>query len=145
MSGACDRESLSYHLVQLFKAHRAYAGALLGEVGLFPGQEFMLTLLADEQGLTPSQLADRCGVQAPTVSKTLQRMEAQGFVERRPHPQDSRVTQVFLTEKGEGLREAVDEIWNTLEARTVKGLTQEEQALLRRLLVRMHHNLTETG
>lgn len=103
----------------------------------------MLVQLADEGGLTQSQLAERCKIQSPTVTKMLQRMELQGLVERRPHPADRRVTQVFLTEKGLGLRQAVDEIWAELDARMIAGLRTEERLLLERLLIKVQQNLVD--
>ncbi len=42
----------------------------------------------------------RLGVKAPTMTRTIGRMEAQGFLERRADGTDGRLTKVHLTEAG---------------------------------------------
>ena len=39
--------------------------------------------LAETDGLTAGALAQKLGVKAPTMTRTIGRMEAQGFLERR--------------------------------------------------------------
>lgn len=126
--------SLNYLIIQLCRAHRARAGTLLEVYGLYPGQERILFLLWEGEGLSLSKLAEQLGVQAPTITKMISRMEAAGVVVRRAAPQDSRTTQVFLTPKGRGLKEDVERAYVQLEAETVAQLNEEEQKWLRHLL-----------
>ena len=72
----------------------------------------------------------------------LQRMERAGLIERRPDPEDARVSLVYLTERGRALEQPVLEVWKQLEAQTVAGLSATEQALLRRLLMQVSANLS---
>jgi DNA-binding MarR family transcriptional regulator len=72
----------------------------------------------------------------------LQRMEHAGLIERRPDPEDARVSRVYLTPRGRALEQPVLEVWKQLEAQTVAGLSVIEQALLRRLLMQMVANLS---
>jgi len=51
------------------------------------------------------ELAEHLGVTASTMSITLKRMEAAGFILREKDPSDRRVTNVRLTEKGARTRE----------------------------------------
>jgi DNA-binding MarR family transcriptional regulator len=46
-----------------------------------------------------------------------------------------------LTERGRALEQPVLEVWKQLEAQTVAGLSDTEQALLRRLLMQVSTNL----
>jgi MarR family transcriptional regulator, organic hydroperoxide resistance regulator len=133
--------SLNSLIIQLCRAHRARAGELLAEFDLHPGQERVLFLLWEADGLALSQLADRLGVQAPTVTKMIARMEASGYLERRPAPKDSRVTLVFLTGQGRGVKKAVEKAYAQLERETVEGLSVEERGMLLELLVKVVPNL----
>lgn len=116
-------EPVSAALIRAARAHRALAGQLLGEVGLHPGQELLTFLLADGPQ-QPSVLAATLGVEAPTVTKMLQRMERNGLVERSADPSDGRVRLVSLTAAGHAARQAAQSMWGTLEAATIAGLDE---------------------
>ena len=136
-------QTISHLLVQIMKAHRNHAEAGLSEIGLHVGQEFVLFNLSCHDGATQSQLADYLCVEPPTVTKLVQRMEANGLLERRTDSDDGRVSRVYLTERSHELLDGVRAVWAELEAQTVKGLSDMEQALLRRLLIQLLNNLTE--
>ena len=135
-------KTTGYLLARVCKAHRGSVGTVLSEVGLHVGQEMVLAHLWRQDGLTPSELADRLGVEPPTVTNMLSRMEKAGLLERCRHPQDARCTRVYLTERGRELREPVERRWESVQERAFTGITPDEEALLRGLLVRIRDNLT---
>jgi len=135
-------ETTGYLLSRVCKAHRGAVGATLAEVGLHVGQEMVLSHLWGQDGLTPSELADRLGVEPPTVTNMLSRMERSGLLERRRDQRDARCTRVYLTEKGRELRDPVQRRWEAVQERAFAGLTPEEETLLRKLLARIHDNLS---
>ena len=106
------------------------------------GQEMVLSHLWERDGLTPSELAERLGVEPPTVTNMLSRMEKVGLLERCRDPKDARCTRVRLTQKGRGLREPVERRWEAVQERAFAGITAEEETLFRGLLARVHDNLT---
>ena len=135
-------ETTGYLLARVCKAHRGSVGAALSEVGLHVGQEMVLSHLWRRDELTPSELADLLGVEPPTVTNMLSRMERGGLLERCRDPRDARCTRVRLTQKGQELREPVERRWEAVQERAFEGITAEEEALLRGLLARIHANLT---
>ena len=137
------RDYIGYRIIQVLRAHRSHADPAFNALGLHPGQEWILFQLWNEEGLTQSQLTDVLHVEPPTVSKALQRLEQAGFVERRQDPEDARVSRVYLTQHGRAIQVPVQKIWDDLEALTVKGLSDVEKALLRRLLEHIYNNLAE--
>jgi DNA-binding MarR family transcriptional regulator len=124
------------------KAHRRWAEEALSRLGIYVGQEMILMQLWIEEGIPQSQLAACIEVEAPTMTKMLQRMERSGLVERRPDPQDARISLVYLTERSRELEQPVLNIWRRLEELSVEGMTEAEQILLRRLLRQMEENLS---
>jgi MarR family transcriptional regulator, organic hydroperoxide resistance regulator len=134
-------ETTGYLLAKVCRAHRGSVGALLSELGLHVGQEMVLLELWKADGLKGSELAERLGVEPPTVTRMTRRMESCGFVERRPDPSDARSFRVHLTEKGRALGEPVVRIWQEAEEKTLRGISPEETLVLRRLLVRIRENL----
>ncbi len=135
-------ETTGYLLARVCKAHRGSVGDALAEVGLHVGQEMVLLHLWQRDGLTPSELAEALGVEPPTVTNMLSRMERAGLLKRCRDPEDARCTRVYLTEQGRELRAPVEACWEAVEEHALSGVTAEEEALLRDLLVRLHDNLT---
>lgn len=143
MEGKPEYNSIHFLVNAVGKAQRGQLNDALGEIGLYAGQEMFLWQLWKEDGLTQSQIAERVCVQPPTVSKMLDRMVGSGLVERRADEEDSRVSRVFLTEKGRQIQEHVREVWVRQEQKMTRGLSSEERDVLRGLLRRVHENLSE--
>ncbi len=135
------RDYIGFRILQIHRAHRNRAEAALNELGLYTGQEMLLFQLWREEGLTQSELVDTARVDPSTVTKTLQRLEHAGLLERRQDAEDARVSRVYLTEQGRALEASVRQIWDDLETLTVQGLSDVEKALLHRLLDQMQNNL----
>jgi DNA-binding MarR family transcriptional regulator len=136
-------DALGYLLVQVTKLHRAHAHAALEELGVYRGQNFVLTALGEQEGLAQSELADRLLVRPPTISSSLERMEAAGWIERRPDPGDRRISRVYLTEAGRGLEESVASVWHDLEEQTFAELTSEQRDSLWQMLHQIRQNLRQ--
>jgi MarR family transcriptional regulator, organic hydroperoxide resistance regulator len=135
------QETISYLMVQVCKAHRNQACTVLGDFGLYAGQEILLMHLWENDGLIPSELASLMQVEAPTITKMLHRMEKAGLLERRKDEMDARICRIYLTEAGRSLREPVTRAWNLLEKQILANLTSGEQLLFRRLLLQVWDNL----
>ncbi|GAB4530734.1 MAG: hypothetical protein OHK0046_51470 [Anaerolineae bacterium] len=135
------QQSIGFLITQICKAHRGCAEDGLNDIGLYAGQEMFLLYLLDQDGQTQTQLAEKMGVQPPTVHKMLTRMEAVGLVTRRPDAEDGRVSRIYLTEKSAGLRKEIVRVWDDLESQLTTNLTVDERVLLRRLLMQVYANL----
>ena len=75
-------EELAQSITQAARSMRTALSHSLAESGLYAGQDGVILALAQEGSLTPGQIAQKLGVKAPTMTRTIGRMEAQGFVER---------------------------------------------------------------
>lgn len=66
------------------------------------------------QGARPSELAARLGMSKQALNYLLGSLERSGYLERRPHPDDSRSRRIVLTPRGLGavnvIRDAVAEV-----------------------------------
>nr|WP_112474292.1 MarR family transcriptional regulator [Streptomyces sp. ST1020] len=62
----------------------------------------LLRQVADSDPLRPGELAQRLGVEASHVTRTVQQLQKSGNVTRVPDPQDGRAQRIQLTEAGEG-------------------------------------------
>jgi DNA-binding MarR family transcriptional regulator len=123
------RTSLSRHLLDL---------------GLYAGQDSVMLILDDSDGQTPGAIAARLGVKAPTITKTIGRLAAQGFVRRETSPDDGRMLLVFLTDAGRDKIKAVRKAQRRTEKAAFAGLKKKDIADLLDLLSTMDANIVAT-
>ena len=85
----------------------------------------------------------RLGVEPPTVTKMLQRLERAGLLRRERDPDNARLWRVYLTGRGRELQQPVRDLRRQVERRLLTGLSDEERERLLALLARMTANLRE--
>ena len=140
-----EPNTLDFLLAQICHHHHFRANALLEALGLYRGQPPVLFALWEREGLTHTELADHLHNTPATTTKMVQRMEKAGFVQRRPDAKDQRVSRVYLTEAGRAIQTRVQAVWDTMEAETFAGFTDEERLLLRTFLQHIRQNLIEVN
>lgn len=126
---------MAYALLQGMKASRRAVSPVLAEHNVHPGQDLLLSALWREDGITQSELVARLGVEAPTVSKALQRLESTGYVHREPGGGRSR--RVHLTEQGRALQRPVEQAWQDADQQLTAQLGPADMATLGRILSRL--------
>lgn len=99
----------------------------LSELQLSPSHVAVLRILHEERPVAMKELADRMQITPPSITALTRRLVQTGMVERRPHPDDSRVALLALTAAG-------DELFRQLHAahlgrmgQLLAGLTPAEQ------------------
>jgi DNA-binding MarR family transcriptional regulator len=122
-------------------ARTALAARLLAH-GFYAGQDQIMLALDREDGQTPGNLAGRLGVRPPTITKTINRLQAQGFLEKRASAADARQAHIFLTETGRDIINAIEKSVKKTEKQALKGLDKKDQKALFKLLARIEANLS---
>ncbi len=128
-------------LVQTARSMRTVVSRNLLDSGLYAGQDGVMLLLAETDGLTAGNLAAKLGVKAPTMTRTIGRMEAQGFVERRTDDDDARLTKVYLTAPGRSSLQTIEAAGKSSEKIAIHGLSDKEVKTLMKLLRAVDSNL----
>ncbi|MFA7822941.1 MarR family winged helix-turn-helix transcriptional regulator [Aeromonas dhakensis] len=98
----------------------------------------MLSMLAVENGITANRICQVIGLDKSAVSRSLQALEASGYVGSRVDPGDARRNTVSLTEAGRALHDRVLQVALERERRLLTGLSPEEVDTLIELLGRLH-------
>ena len=114
---------------------------MLNAAGGSLGTWIVLSAIKDEGIVSHSVLATRAHVDGATITYHVDRAEKQGLVAREPDPGDRRVKRLRLTPEGE---RTYDELWaaaSTFQAQVMSGITDAEQARLRRTLAKIRANL----
>ena len=81
--------------IALIEAHFAQLGLTGGKLAVL-----MQLHYEHDNGLTPSELAERCDVTRGTITGLLDGLERMGYIERRSSAEDRRMLTVHLTPQG---------------------------------------------
>lgn len=60
----------------------------------------VLALLDMSEGLSQKDIAYMLGIRPQSLTETLMQLEESGFIERRRNPDDGRISNVYLTQRG---------------------------------------------
>lgn len=119
---------VSHAIFRVARLHKALAGRLLRESGLHPGQELVLMALWADGPQRQVDLVEKVESDAPTMARSLARLEKAGLVGRRPSPTDGRAVIVEATPASDALRAGVEAAWAELERLTAGSLSPRQQA-----------------
>lgn len=113
------------------------------EAGIPNSYRGILRQLAVADGSSQYDISKATRLKPPTVSITVRKMEASGFVRREIDEADQRVTRVFLTEKGNTFEQRNRDRISKIDELVQSSFTPEERETLMRLLLQMRTNLCE--
>lgn len=122
-------------------ARTALAARLLDH-GFYAGQDQIMLALDHSDGQTPGQLAARLGVRPPTITKTINRLQIQGFLEKRASEEDARQAHIHLTDTGRDAIRSIEKSVRKTEKQALKGLDKKDQKTLAKLLAKVEANLS---
>lgn len=131
-------DSVARRLVLTAKALRAHFEANLAEAGASLPFWLVLQQLREEDGLSQRELARRLSVEAPTLTRHVDRMAADGLLLRKQDPSDRRVTRIYLTRQGRALHDRLVTVARGLEADVRSLLSDRDAAVLDRVLSRIN-------
>jgi MarR family transcriptional regulator, transcriptional regulator for hemolysin len=109
----------------------------LAPTGIAPAYMPVLFALADGSTLTQKELARRAAVEQPTMAATLNRMERDAMIDRRPDPGDKRSALVALTPLALGKVETVERVVSAINTLALEQLTPSERSQFLDLLGRV--------
>ena len=113
----------------------------LGPKGIGYGQYPVLLQLWQEDGLTQKELSNRVRIEAPTMVRTLDRMERENLVSRKRSDADRRQIHIQLTPKGRSLKGQLSSLSDQVDALALSGMTKAERARLDALMGKVVRNL----
>lgn len=127
---AAEGETLAL-ITQTARSVRTGLSRNLLNAGLYAGQDGVILALEQEDGLSPGAIASILGVKAPTITKTIARLSAQGLLRTEKSDRDARMVNIFLTDAGREKIVTVRKAQRLTEKQAFGGLRGKE---VRRLL-----------
>lgn len=113
-------------------------------------QELSLTLpqckalfhLSRNEGISQKRLAELAEVEPMTLVRILDRMESDGWVERRADPNDRRARTLYVRAGARPILEQIDKLSAQMRAEALAGLNAEQRNQLMGLLEHVYQNLS---
>ena len=102
-------------------------------------ERILRSLLEAEKGFRQKQLCEMIGVGAPAMSETVERLEAEGYIQRIPDPDDGRATRILLTDLGRARAYETRDDHEKHMSEMFKKLNEDEKILLTTLLKKINH------
>jgi DNA-binding MarR family transcriptional regulator len=125
---------LGYLIHDVSRLRRKAFDEIVKPLGVTRAQWWIIAHLARHDGMVQTQLAQMLDVGKASLGALLDRLEATGFIERRPEPNDRRAKRVYLTKSSFQLLEKLVAAENAFNATILAGLTDKDRSELIRLL-----------
>ncbi|MGI8715471.1 MAG: MarR family winged helix-turn-helix transcriptional regulator [Solirubrobacteraceae bacterium] len=134
-----------------------YTGYLIGRLGLFAARRFdaqlavvglttrrwaVLNALDSEGPATQQHLGRAISIDPSTMVATIDELERDGLVERRPHPSDRRAHAVQLTDPGREILARARRLAGEAQQELMAPLNDSERATLHELLLKVAQGAT---
>ena len=136
--------SIGYWIVLTANSVRRALNAELSQQGITLRQWEVLASLALGGELSQSELAERLGIEAPTLVGILDRMERDGWLERYACSQDRRRKRIRCTDKTETLWARMVACAHAVRAKAIQGLDPAELEQLKATCAHVRGNLGDT-
>lgn len=131
--GTAPRGCTNFKLRQITRTVSRRYDAAVAASGLKTTQYSLLSHIGGLEPVRPSDLAARMNLDVSTLSRNLQPLVAQGWVELGPGP-DARTRLVSLTEAGRAKRAEAQRLWKQAQQNLNDTLGAERVAQLHQLI-----------
>ncbi|MEG1255801.1 MarR family transcriptional regulator [Clostridium sp.] len=115
----------------------------LGEEGSTRVQWIALYYIGKEDGISQKALANKMNVKESTIVRLVDRMEKDSIVKREKEKADRRVTNIYLTDKGNELRKGLMPMGEKFSDDATRGIKQEHLDIFSNVLRKMVTNINE--
>lgn len=125
---------------QLGKTARKVTKAYRNEIhshNLTHGQFFMMVAIMEEEGLLPSELADKTSQDRATTTGLLDRLEKDGWIERHFDKNDRRSLRIFLTSHAHNKKEVILKLFKETNQKFLNCFKQDEWDQMENFLKRL--------
>lgn len=103
----------------------------------------VLMLLADKNPSTVGELSRRSVTKISTITRILMRMEKEDLVIRRPFPNDNRVIEVFITDRGKKVVGKLKKLATSVYKLAFDGVADDDIIKFTQTLMQVRQNLNK--
>lgn len=131
---------------RLEKAHllrRIYCQRIMSSSPLHFKQIPILSFIAENEGCTQSDIAEKLQVSAACIATSTKRLQKSGFIIKSVDEGNLRCKRLSLTEKGRELLEASYEPFDEYDRMVFSNISDDEIELMKNIFDKMLYNMEE--
>jgi len=114
---------------------------LMDDLNISQSELLFFSSLDNCLGLSSPELAKNMGLSASRVSRVVDKLVVNGYLDRNTDTSDRRAITLCLTPKGKVVRSKIDEVRNECEARLLGTIPSEEIERFRELISKIVKNM----
>jgi len=122
---------------------KAYDVELRNKAGITITQAKIIFALYAQSGSTLRELADKIGVESPTLVPVIDKMEEDGYVKRKPDSKDRRIKRIFTTPKADRLWDSMMDCASQVRKVSTTSLSEQEVQSAIRTIRKISENLSK--
>jgi MarR family transcriptional repressor of mepA len=127
------------HTMKHIQDEKMMAYGVTSQQGRLLGNIYHCQLINRE--INQKDLEKIMGLRGPSITSLLKGLEKKGLITRNSGVEDNRTKQPVITERGLDLVKSLHRVFLETTSMLTKGMTQEEENTLRRLLEIVYQNL----
>lgn len=135
------RRDISLTLSVLARLLRNRFDRQAAALGVTRSQWAMIAVVGHSPGATQRMIADTLEMSEASAGRLIDRLCADGLLERRAREDDRRARAVYLTDKARPLLDKLSDIAQRGEVETFKGFSEDELDALKGALDRIYANV----
>ncbi|PEQ11880.1 MarR family transcriptional regulator [Novosphingobium sp. PC22D] len=136
------KRKIGLHFTIIARLMRNHFDRLVSVHNITRSQWSMIAVVSRHPGSTQRTIAEALEMSEASAGRLIDRLCADGLLERRERIDDRRARAVYPTEAARPLLDKLALIANEAEQRMFKGFEDEELAQLRGYLDRVYHNVS---
>ncbi len=115
------------------------------ELGLTRAQWSVLAHLYRRDGIQQKTLAKIMEIKPISLTRQLDRLEVNSWIERRDDPSDRRAKNIYLTPKAKPMLKKLTKLGQQVQENALQGISAQERDNLISVLAKIRENLTDQG
>ena len=138
-----EERYLGFLIFDAARLQRTVFDRRVRRLGFTRSQWLVLRRLGRQPGASQSELAEVMEVEKATAGRLIDRLEENGWLERRPDETDRRINRIYMTERGQAVHDTIGPIAEAMVEDELSYLTKAERKQLTDLMINVKRRLQE--
>ena len=131
-------------MLRIGRLHRTLFERNISQMGIHHSQHHLLMYIAKEKEIDSQKvIAEKFGITAAAVARSLKSLEAEGYIERMSVEDDSRYKKIVITEKGNNIVRESHKMFKETDESVFEDFSEEDITKFNEYLDMMQSKLIE--
>ena len=138
------RKATMRKMLRIGRLHRTLFERNISQMGIHHSQHHLLMYISKEKEIVSQKvIAEKFGITAAAVARSLKSLEAEGYIERTSIEDDSRFKKIVITEKGNDIVRESHKMFKETDESIFGDFSDEDVAKFNEYLDMMQSKLIE--